>query len=631
VKKNKVCGILIIFFILYAVGTFAAVPRTVRVGAFNSFPLIFQSRDGAITGLYVDLLDAIGQKENLRFEYVFGTWQDGLDRIKTGKVDMLTSVGYTDERFRFMDYCHTPLLTTWGELFTVTTSNVNGILQLSGKKISVLKGDIFYKNFRELTAKFGVSCTYVECTSYEDVFKAVNSGISDAGIVDVTFGTAKCRDYNLRSSGIVFNPLDVFFTTLKDKNRDLRKLLDRCLDEWQHQEVSPYSQAKQKWIYGSVGAVPVLPPWLINFLFALGVLIAGGIVFIILLKLQVRRATAEIRQRENLLRSSEARLRTLVQTIPDLIWLKDKDGVYLSCNSMFEHFFGARESDIVGRTDYDFLDRDLADFFREKDRAAMQAGRPTSNEEWITYASSGRQAFLETIKTPMYDDSGVLIGVLGIGREITDRKNAEEKIKSLLSEKELLLREVHHRIKNNMNTIKGLLSLQISSEKNPSIISSLQDAESRVQSMMLLYDKLYCNENYMDMFVDEYLKTLVSEIISIFPNSKTVTTDVDIVHHPFHLNLLTPLGIIVNELLTNIMKYAFVGRTSGKISVRFSISGSHARMEISDDGIGIPETVAFEESTGFGLTLVSMLVVQICGTISIKRGNGTTFILDFNC
>src|SRR5208283_2603801 len=115
---------------------------------------------------------------------------------------------------------------------------------------------------------------------------------------------------------------------------------------------------------------------------------------------------------------SESRLRTLLQTIPDLIWLKDPDGVYLSCNSIGERLFGAREADIVGKTDYDFFDRELADSFREHDRMAIATGKPNSNEEWVTFADDGHRALMHTIKTPMHDDKGNVIGVLGIARDI---------------------------------------------------------------------------------------------------------------------------------------------------------------------------------------------------------------------
>lgn len=120
--------------------------------------------------------------------------------------------------------------------------------------------------------------------------------------------------------------------------------------------------------------------------------------------------------------------RTLVETIPDLVWLKSPEGVYITCNTRFERFFGAKEEQITGKTDYDFVDKELADFFREKDNAAMVAGKPTINEETVTYADDGHVEILETIKTPMYSASGELIGVLGVARDITQRKQQEERI-----------------------------------------------------------------------------------------------------------------------------------------------------------------------------------------------------------
>jgi len=123
---------------------------------------------------------------------------------------------------------------------------------------------------------------------------------------------------------------------------------------------------------------------------------------------------------------SEKRLRILVETIPDLVWLKDPDGVYLACNRRFEGFFGAKQAEIVGKTDYDFVDTELADFFRENDRKAMAAGRPTINEEWVAYADDGHRELLETIKTPMRGHDGRLIGVLGIARDITGLRAVQE-------------------------------------------------------------------------------------------------------------------------------------------------------------------------------------------------------------
>jgi PAS domain S-box-containing protein len=145
----------------------------------------------------------------------------------------------------------------------------------------------------------------------------------------------------------------------------------------------------------------------------------------------------EQKQAKEALQRSETLLKTLVQTIPDLIWLKDTNGVYLSCNKMFERFFGASETEIVGKTDYDFVDRELADSFRKNDRIAIEKGGPSSNEEWITFADDGHRALLDTLKTPMYDHNGELIGILSVARDITKRKLIEE----ALAESEFFFKE----------------------------------------------------------------------------------------------------------------------------------------------------------------------------------------------
>ncbi|WP_319507729.1 PAS domain S-box protein [uncultured Methanolobus sp.] len=147
---------------------------------------------------------------------------------------------------------------------------------------------------------------------------------------------------------------------------------------------------------------------------------------------RVMATTIDITERKNAgiaLMNSEGHLHTLVNTIPDLVWLKNVEGVYLGCNTKFERFFGAKEEEIIGKTDHDFVDKELADLFRQKDIEALEAGTPSVNEELITYADDGHKEYLETIKSPMYDSSGNVIGVLGVGRDISERKKAEETLK----------------------------------------------------------------------------------------------------------------------------------------------------------------------------------------------------------
>lgn len=148
------------------------------------------------------------------------------------------------------------------------------------------------------------------------------------------------------------------------------------------------------------------------------------------------RDVTEHKTAELALRDMSHRLRALIDTIPDLIWLKDPEGVYLACNRRFEALYGAREADIVGKTDYDFIPREAADFFRAHDQAAAAQGTPRINEEELTFSGDGHRERVQTIKTPLYDGEGRLIGVLGIARDITAIKAAEEELRQRNAELE---------------------------------------------------------------------------------------------------------------------------------------------------------------------------------------------------
>jgi PAS domain S-box-containing protein len=214
-------------------------------------------------------------------------------------------------------------------------------------------------------------------------------------------------------------------------------------------------------------------------------------------------------------------------------------------------------------------------------------------------------------------------------RNITERKTAEGVITRLLKEKELILKEVHHRIKNDMSAISSLLSLQADSMKNPAAAAALEDAGSRVQSMMVLYRKLYQSENFKTVSVLDFLPSLVDEVLANFPNSASVSVRKDVADFALDAQKLQPLGIIITELLTNIMKYAFAGRAGGSIAISALPAGNRAVFSIEDDGNGMPESIDFGDSTSFGLTLVNILTRQLKGNIRVERRHGTRITLEF--
>jgi len=254
------------------------------------------------------------------------------------------------------------------------------------------------------------------------------------------------------------------------------------------------------------------------------------------------------------------------------------------------------------------------------------------------------------ITVPVLRDSAI-VGVVGLANKIadydegdvlqvslmmeavwrvTERMIADEKIKSLLAEKELILKEVHHRIKNNMGTIQSLLSLQAMSLQESSAVAALEDARNRVGSMMILYEKLYLSQTFEEVSVPDYLGSLVDEIVANFPEGHSVRIEKAIDGFLLPVGKIQPLGIMVNELVTNIMKYAFRGRSEGLITLSASLEDGRVSIMLRDDGNGIPVSVSFENSSGFGLMLVGILAKQLQGTIRIERNGGTAIFLEFD-
>jgi len=209
------------------------------------------------------------------------------------------------------------------------------------------------------------------------------------------------------------------------------------------------------------------------------------------------------------------------------------------------------------------------------------------------------------------------------------RKRAEERVNGLLEEKELILHEVHHRIKNNMSTMISLLSIQSRALKQGEAYDAIQDAISRLQSMNTLYDKLFRSEDLREMSLREYLPVLVREIVGIFPNKNEITIEESIDDVRLDIKKLSNLGILVNEIVTNTMKYGFPEGKPGTLFLTARLEGELVTLEVGDDGVGMPDSVDFESFSGFGLSLIRILAKQMNASVSVENRKGTFFLISF--
>ena len=227
------------------------------------------------------------------------------------------------------------------------------------------------------------------------------------------------------------------------------------------------------------------------------------------------------------------------------------------------------------------------------------------------------------------NERGEALRMIGAMHDITERKRAEETIKRQLQEKDILLREVHHRIRNNIASIAGLLSLQANTSKSPEAQAVLREAVNRVYSIRTLYDKLLGTEDYAEVSVKAYLEDLIASIARILPQDVAVTLNHDIAAFNLDPNKLFSLGLIVNELLTNCIKYGFKDRASGTIDIILVQHAQEISLTVQDDGRGFPENFDLQTSTGFGLRLVQMLTRQLGGIFTINSDHGARSVVTF--
>jgi PAS domain S-box-containing protein len=235
-------------------------------------------------------------------------------------------------------------------------------------------------------------------------------------------------------------------------------------------------------------------------------------------------------------------------------------------------------------------------------------------------------------------DRGVMHGqyqgkpkqVIGVMRDITERKQAEEKLKASLMEKEVLLKEIHHRVKNNLYVISSLLNIQSTYVQDPEVIEFFQDSKNRIQTMAIIHEQLYLSDDLAQIDFKEYLHRLVNNLLSSYnPDPDRIKAIIDVESLHLDLEIAIPCGLLVNELVTNAFKHAFTDKTSGKLKIKLHQDKTKKiHLIVQDNGQGMPENFNIEEADSLGLRLVRILTEQLDGELTFKTSNrGTSFHL----
>jgi PAS domain S-box-containing protein len=333
------------------------------------------------------------------------------------------------------------------------------------------------------------------------------------------------------------------------------------------------------------------------------------------------------------LQESERKFRSLYEATSDAVMLLDEQG-FFDCNhatlaifgcSNKEQFYGKKMSEFSPR--FQPNGQDSSSLGAERISTAMQTG--SCRFDWIHKRVDGSEFPAEVLLNAMEINGQKVIQA--VVRDITDRKRDEDGIKASLAEKEVLLKEIHHRVKNNLQVISSLLKLQSRYIQDSRVSEMLKESQNRVRSMALVHEQLYQSKDLSNIDFAEYIQNLAHNLFQAYEiHARGIKLQTNIAQCSLNIDTAVPCGLIINELVTNALKYAFTGQIKGKINIDFTLDNRVCVLTVSDSGIGFPQDLDYRKARTLGLRLVGSLVKQIRGKIELLETPGTTFKITFS-
>nr|WP_319373364.1 PAS domain S-box protein [uncultured Methanobacterium sp.] len=338
----------------------------------------------------------------------------------------------------------------------------------------------------------------------------------------------------------------------------------------------------------------------------------------------------KVEQRTRELTESEEKYRTLFDKDPDYNLLIDVDGVIVEINKALTNLLGLSKNELVGKnfTELGEMEPEYIPFILGKLSLLLEGNVIEPFE--IKFKDKNDDIHWGLVHITPIVDNGRINHVLVIATDITGQKIAENEIKTSLMEKEALLREIHHRVNNNMQIISSLLNLQKEYVREDETRDVLQDSQSRVKSMAMVHEKLYLSGDLSHINFKQYTEKLVSDIFYTYESQiGRIRPIFNLEHVELNMETAIPLGLIINELVANSLKFAFPNNEKGSITVDMKIKNDEYTLIVADDGIGFPADIDFKKTNSLGLQLVNNLVNQLDGEITMDRSHGTAYKITF--
>ncbi len=333
----------------------------------------------------------------------------------------------------------------------------------------------------------------------------------------------------------------------------------------------------------------------------------------------------ERKRADEQLKQSEEKYRSLIENSPEIILMAD-----INEKIQFINFASGKYSreEIIGQSLYQFVDAKHHDMMRKAHRNVFNGTRSESYETEGTSADGTKSWFLTHVGPNYLDDK--VVGLVLFIRNITDRKKSEEHIRQSLNEKEVLLKEVHHRVKNNLQIISSILNLQSSTISDKQTLDLLKNSQDRIRSMSLIHELLYQTKDFSTINFSEYIRSIATNLFQSYTQNKFIELAMDVETVFLDLDQAIPCGLIINELITNSLKYGFKNTETGLVKIALKEESPNVViLQIGDNGIGFPANVDFRDTESLGMQLVISLIEQIDGDIQLDNSHGAKYEIRF--
>lgn len=342
----------------------------------------------------------------------------------------------------------------------------------------------------------------------------------------------------------------------------------------------------------------------------------------------------ERRKTEKLLQEQSLKLTAIIENSSNtLIWTVDSKFRLLMYNGYFYktviHLFGEELS--IGMNMMRFFTQKMDEEGADNTlRSIIKVLSGNSNQIENKLNVSGKKYWFETFLNPIFDTEGNVVEISCVSHNITDKKENEQELINSLREKEVLLKEVHHRVKNNLQVISSILNLQSSYVTDESTKTILKESQNRIKSMSFIHENLYQTDKFSSLDFSEYIFNLSNNLVhsyQIFDNLVEIKYEMDKVN--LSLDQAIPCGLIVNELVSNALKYAFDGKKSGELIIQLKKKKKQIELVIGDNGVGLPKDLDIKNTETLGLQLVLTLIDQLDATVEVLREGGTKYLITF--